>query len=79
VIPFLVVRTRTGFSYIRADRVVAVNANDAAECTILLTDGVTIAAIEPAEDVVARLEDEARQEDDALLKKETRKDGHVPR
>ena len=30
-----------------------------------MTDGVTIAATEPAEDVVARLEAEAREEDDA--------------
>ena len=30
-----------------------------------MTDGVTITAIEPAEDVVARLEAEARDEDEA--------------
>ena len=30
-----------------------------------MTDGVTIAASEPAEDVVARLEAEAREEDEA--------------
>ena len=40
---------------------------------------MTIAAAEPAEDVVARLEAEAREEDDARMNKENRKHGHVPR
>ena len=34
---------------------------------------------EPAEDVVERLEAEAREEDDALLIKEHRNHGHFPR
>ena len=45
---------------------------------ILMTDGVTIAATEPAEDVVARLETEAREEDQAAEDiKERNAHGHV--
>ncbi len=79
MIPFLVVKTKTGFAYVRPDHVLAVNSSDPGECAILLTHGVTIVASEPAEDVVARLEAEAREEDDALKIKENRKNGHVPR
>jgi hypothetical protein len=79
MIPFLVVKTRTGFAYLRPEHVIAVNASDPGECAILMTDGVTIAATEPAEDVVARLEAEARQEDDAALIKESKNHGHVAR
>jgi hypothetical protein len=79
MIPFLVVRTRSGFSYIRPDHVLAVNSSEPGECMILLTHGVTIATAEPAEDVVARLEAEAREEDEALQIKENRNHGHVPR
>ena len=60
MIPFVVVKTRAGSAYVRPERVVAVSATDEGECMILMTDGVTIAAKEPAEDVVARLEAEAR-------------------
>jgi len=59
MIPFVIVKTKAGFAYLRPERVVAVSATDDAECIILMTDGVTIAAKEPAEDVVARLEHEA--------------------
>jgi hypothetical protein len=79
MIPLLVVKTKTGFAYVRPDHVLAVNSGDPGECAILLTHGVTIVAAEPAEDVVARLEAEAREEDDALKTKENRKNGHVPR
>ncbi len=65
MIPFVVVKTKAGFAYLRPEHIVAVNATDSAESLILMTDGVTIAAIEPAEDVVARLEAEARDEDEA--------------
>ena len=65
MIPFLVVKTRTGLAYLRPERIVAVSATDSAECMVLMTDGVTIAAREPAEDVVARLEAEASQADEA--------------
>lgn len=65
MIPFVIVKTKAGFAYLRPEHIVAVNATNSAECLILMTDGVTIAAIEPAEDVVARLEAEARDEDDA--------------
>ncbi len=65
MIPFVIVKTKEGFAYLRPEHIVAVSATDSAECLILMTDGVTIAAIEPAEDVVARLEAEARDEDDA--------------
>ena len=58
MIPFVIVKTANGFAYIRPDRVVAVNATDSADCTVLMTDGVAIGATEPAEDVVARLEAE---------------------
>ena len=61
MIPFVIVKTKAGFAYLRPERVVAVSATDDAECIILMTDGVTIAAKEPAEDVVARLEREADQ------------------
>jgi hypothetical protein len=65
MIPFIIVKTKAGFAYLRPEHIVAVNASDSAECLVLMTDGVTIAAIEPAEDVVARLEAEARDEDEA--------------
>jgi hypothetical protein len=64
MIPFVVVKTKAGSAHIRPDRVVAVNATDAEECMILMTDGVTIAAKEPAADVVARLESAARSADE---------------
>jgi len=79
VIPFVVVKTKAGLAYLRPEHVVAVSATDPSECLILMTDGVTIAATEPAEDVVARLEAEARQEDDAALIKESKNHGHVAR
>jgi len=78
MIPFVVVKTVKGFAYVRPEHVVAINATDPADCTILLTDGVTIAASEPAEDVVARLEAEAREEDEAAeVIKEHERHGHV--
>ena len=61
MIPFVIVKTRAGSAYLRPERVVAVSATDEAECMILMTDGVTIAAKEPAEDVVARLEADAAE------------------
>jgi hypothetical protein len=60
MIPFIVVKTAKGVAYLRPERVVAVNATDVDECLVLLTDGVTIATKEPAEDIVARIEAEAR-------------------
>ena len=48
MIPFIIVKTVKGFAYIRPERVVAINASDAEDCLILMTDGVTIAASEPA-------------------------------
>ena len=79
MIPFVIVKTKAGFAYVRPEHVVAINAADAADCLILLTDGVTIAATEPAEDVIARLEAEAREEDDAAANtKEHDQHGHVP-
>ncbi len=78
MIPFIIVKTVKGFAYIRPERVVAINASDADDCLILLTDGVTIAAAEPAEDIVARLETEAEEEDHALEAiKEHNRHGHV--
>ena len=59
MIPFIVVKTKSGFAYVRPEHVVAVSATDLADCLILRTDGVTIAATEAAEDIVARLEEEA--------------------
>ena len=55
MIPFVIVKTKSGFAYVRPEHVVAINATDTADCTILMTDGVTITATEPAEDVVARI------------------------
>ena len=49
MIPFIIVKTVKGFAYIRPECVVAINASDADDCMILMTDGVTIAAAEPAE------------------------------
>ena len=66
MIPFVVVKTKAGLAYLRPEHVVAVSATDSSECLILMTDGVTIAATEPAEDVVARLEAEAEEEDKAV-------------
>ena len=78
MIPFIIVKTVKGFAYIRPERVVAINASDADDCTILMTDGVTIAAAEPAEDVVARLETEADEEEHSVeAQKEHNRHGHV--
>ena len=78
MIPFVIVKTVKGFAYIRPERVVAINASDSDDCMILMTDGVTISASEPAEDVVARLEAEAREEDEAAeAVKEHERHGHV--
>ena len=78
MIPFIIVKTVKGFAYIRPERVVAINASDADDCLILMTDGVTIAANEPAEDVLARLETtEAREEDAAEDIKERNAHGHA--
>ena len=78
MIPFVIVKTKAGFAYIRPEHVVAINASDSDDCMILMTDGVTIAAAEPAEDVVARLETEAEEEDHALEAiKEHNRHGHV--
>jgi serine/threonine protein phosphatase PrpC len=79
MIPFIVVKTKSDFAYLRPERVVAINASDSADCLILMTDGVTIAATEPAEDVVARLEAEAEEEDQAVETiKERNRHGNVP-
>ena len=79
MIPFIIVKTKAGFAYLRPEHIVAVNASDSAECLVLMTDGVTITATEPAEDVVARLEAEARDEDEAAETiKERNQHGHVP-
>jgi hypothetical protein len=78
MIPFIIVKTVKGFAYIRPERVVAINSSDADDCLILMTDGVTIAASEPAEDVVARLETESREEDQAAqVIKERNAHGHA--
>ena len=78
MIPFIIVKTVKGFAYIRPERVVAINASDADDCLILMTDGVTIAASEPAEDVVARLETEAeRRGHGGRSIKERNAHGHV--
>ncbi len=79
MIPFLVVKTRAGFAYVRPEHVLAVNSSDPADCTLLMTGGVSIAVAEPAEDVIERLEAEAREEDDALLIRERHNHGHVER
>jgi hypothetical protein len=80
MIPFVIVKTKAGFAYVRPEHVVAISAADAADCTILMTDGVTITATEPAEDFVARLEAEAREEEEAAeIIKERNHHGHVPR
>ena len=79
MIPFVIVKTKSGFAYVRPEHVVAINAADEADCIILMTDGVTIAATEPAEDVVARLEAESEEEDHALEAiKEHNRHGNVP-
>ena len=78
MIPFVVVKTVKGFAYVRPEHVVAITATDPADCTILMTDGVAIAASEPAEDVVARLETEAAEEEHAVeALKEHNRHGHV--
>jgi len=78
MIPFVVVKTKAGLAYVRPEHVVAVSAADPADCSILMTQGVTIAAAEPAEDVVARLEAEARAEDEATQHQERLHHGYVP-
>lgn len=78
MIPFVIVKTVKGFAYVRPERVVAINASDSDDCMILMTDGVTIAASEPAEDIVARLEAEAEDEEHSVeAQKEHERHGHV--
>ena len=78
MIPFIIVKTVRGFAYIRPERVIAINASDSKDCLILMTDGVTIAASEPAEDVLARLETEAEEEEHSVEAiKERNRHGHV--
>ena len=78
MIPFVIVKTKAGFAYLRPEHVVAINASDGDDCMILMTDGVTIAATEPAEDVVARLETEAAEEEHAVeALREHNRHGHV--
>ena len=78
MIPFIIVKTVKGFAYIRPESVVAINASDADGCMILMTDSVTIAAAEPAEDIVARLETEAEEEEHSVEAiKERNAHGHV--
>jgi hypothetical protein len=78
MIPFVIVKTKAGFAYVRPEHVVAINASDPADCMILMTDGVTISATEPAEDVVARLEAEAEEEEHAAEAiREHDRHGHV--
>ena len=77
MIPFVIVKTKSGFAYLRPDHVVAISATDTTDCLILMTDGVTIAATEPAEDIVARLEAEAEEEEKAETMKERHAHGHV--
>lgn len=79
MIPFLLVKTRAGFAYVRPNAVLAVNSSDPSDCTLIMTGGVIIEAAEPAEDVVERLETESREEDDARSFKEQQKNGHFPR
>jgi hypothetical protein len=79
MIPFVVVKTKAGFAYLRPEHVLAVNASDSSDCMILMTDGVTIAVTEAAEDIVARLEAEAEDEDRAVAAiKERNRHGNVP-
>jgi hypothetical protein len=79
MIPFVIVKTNRGFAYVRPEHVVAINSTDAGDCAILMTDGVTIDAAEPAEDIVARLEAESREEDEAaVIIQERNSHGHVP-
>jgi hypothetical protein len=78
MIPFIIVKTVKGFAYIRPERVVAINSSDETDCLNLMTDGVTIAASEPAEDVVARLEAEAAEQEHSVeAQKEHNRHGHV--
>ena len=35
MIPFLVVKTRAGFAYVRPEHVLAVNSSDPADCTLV--------------------------------------------
>ena len=78
MIPFVIIKTVKGFAYVRPEHVVAINAADPEDCLILMTDGVTIAASEPAEDVVARLETEAEEEEHSVeAQKERNRHGHV--
>ena len=79
MIPFVIVKTKAGFAYLTA-RARRRHQRDrfGDDCLILMTDGVTIAATEPAEDVVARLEAEAAEEDHAVEAiKEHNRHGHV--
>ena len=65
MIPFVIVKTNPAFAYLRSEHIVAVSATDLTECLVLMTDGVTIIALESAADIVAGLEADAREEDEA--------------
>jgi len=66
MIPFLVVKTRSGLGYVRPECVLAVTAGEPGQCVVLMTHGVAVEATEPAEDIIARLETQAREADEAL-------------
>jgi hypothetical protein len=53
---FIQVKALAGFSYVRADQVLAVYSTEPSKCNLALTGGVTVPCSEPAKDVVARVE-----------------------
>jgi hypothetical protein len=59
---FIQVKSLAGFSYVRADQVVAVYSTEPSKCSLALGSGVTVACAESAKDVVERVEAAARAE-----------------
>jgi hypothetical protein len=52
---FIQVKALAGFSYVRADQVVAVYSTEPSKCSLALGGGVTVACTEPAKDIVERV------------------------
>jgi len=53
---FIQVKALAGFSYVRADQVLAVYSTEPSKCNLALAGGVTVPCTEPAKDVIERVQ-----------------------
>jgi hypothetical protein len=52
---FIQVKALAGFSYVRADQVVAVYSTEPSKCNLAMAGGITVPCTEPAKDVIERV------------------------